>query len=308
MFQKIYDEIKYMLKLATAGSKEARQLEKVKHAFEQAFKSTEKSSAVGETKNSLDHKNQQSALDKNNEMLYNATKWATDNDVLNYGQVDDLYNKLSQIDSKLYSAEYMTTLNGEYMIPVSDIYDSALEGINNTVVYVKGKLDDFVVTQVVEFELDNETRLSNYREELYAIERFGISKKTAGVFRRYYPSDFRRNGFRYGSEGSRNANIDQFGTGRETSGGKAQNTDSYRTTKEGHKIYDLTPNEASSGDGAFSDGEKTNFSLSDQSLTQEQKTAFEEAKIVPPSDSIHYNLDAVESYREKLNKQFTIFF
>ena len=38
VFQKIYDEIKYLCKIATAGSKEARELEKVKRAFEKAYK------------------------------------------------------------------------------------------------------------------------------------------------------------------------------------------------------------------------------------------------------------------------------
>ncbi|MBQ4263142.1 MAG: hypothetical protein IJB83_02720 [Bacilli bacterium] len=38
LFQKIYNEIKYLYKLATAGSKEARQLEKVKKTFEDAYK------------------------------------------------------------------------------------------------------------------------------------------------------------------------------------------------------------------------------------------------------------------------------
>lgn len=38
IFQKIYNEIKYIYKLAIAGSKEARQLEKVKKTFEDAYK------------------------------------------------------------------------------------------------------------------------------------------------------------------------------------------------------------------------------------------------------------------------------
>lgn len=38
VFQKIYDEVKYLLKVATAGSKEARQLEQVKRAFEKAYR------------------------------------------------------------------------------------------------------------------------------------------------------------------------------------------------------------------------------------------------------------------------------
>ena len=40
VFQKIYDEIKYLAKVATAGSKEARELEKVKKAFEEAYRAT----------------------------------------------------------------------------------------------------------------------------------------------------------------------------------------------------------------------------------------------------------------------------
>ncbi len=37
IFQKIYDEIKYLCKVATAGSKEARELEKVKRIFEKTY-------------------------------------------------------------------------------------------------------------------------------------------------------------------------------------------------------------------------------------------------------------------------------
>lgn len=38
IFKKIYEEIKYLVKVATAGSKEAKQLEKVKRAFEKVYK------------------------------------------------------------------------------------------------------------------------------------------------------------------------------------------------------------------------------------------------------------------------------
>ncbi len=53
VFQKMYDEVKYLCKVATAGSKEARQLEKVKKAFAEAYKAdskakTEKQYSLGE--------------------------------------------------------------------------------------------------------------------------------------------------------------------------------------------------------------------------------------------------------------------
>ena len=51
VFQKIYDEIKYLCKVATAGSKEARELEKVKKAFEDAYRADGK--AQSNTKYSL---------------------------------------------------------------------------------------------------------------------------------------------------------------------------------------------------------------------------------------------------------------
>ena len=51
VFQKIFDEIKYLYKVATAGSKEARELEKVKKAFEKAYR--EGGKTQGETKYSV---------------------------------------------------------------------------------------------------------------------------------------------------------------------------------------------------------------------------------------------------------------
>ena len=50
LFQRIFSEIKYMLKAATAGSKEARQLEKVKHLFEEAYRENAKTSSNDGTK------------------------------------------------------------------------------------------------------------------------------------------------------------------------------------------------------------------------------------------------------------------
>ena len=55
VFEKIYDEIKYLYKVATAGSKEARQLEKVKKAFEDAYRADNK--GVSGTKYSVSDKN-----------------------------------------------------------------------------------------------------------------------------------------------------------------------------------------------------------------------------------------------------------
>lgn len=54
IFQKVYDEIKHLYKMATAGSKEARQLERVKRTFEKVYQNNE--AKVGNTKYSLNKK------------------------------------------------------------------------------------------------------------------------------------------------------------------------------------------------------------------------------------------------------------
>ncbi len=46
IFEKIFDEIKYLCKIATAGSKEARQLEKVKKVFEDMYRTETKNTAT----------------------------------------------------------------------------------------------------------------------------------------------------------------------------------------------------------------------------------------------------------------------
>ena len=45
VFQKIYDEVKYLYKVATAGSKEARELERVKKLFDEAYRAETKNTA-----------------------------------------------------------------------------------------------------------------------------------------------------------------------------------------------------------------------------------------------------------------------
>lgn len=73
LFQKVYDEIKYLSKVATAGSKEARALEKVKKRFEEAYRTTKNTAQEDGVKYSL---SQYSDAQKNN--------WAKSNKILIY--------------------------------------------------------------------------------------------------------------------------------------------------------------------------------------------------------------------------------
>ena len=55
VFQKIYDEIKYLCKVVTAGSKEARELEKVKKVFDDAYRANVKGKADTKTQHSISY-------------------------------------------------------------------------------------------------------------------------------------------------------------------------------------------------------------------------------------------------------------
>ena len=57
LFQKIWDEVKYQYKTATAGSQQARQLEKVKHEFEKAYREANNTTEDGGVKFSLEKAN-----------------------------------------------------------------------------------------------------------------------------------------------------------------------------------------------------------------------------------------------------------
>ena len=68
VFQKIYDEIKYLCKVATAGSKEARELERVKNLFEKVYKEGGKNAETNfPAKYSL-------ALDNQQNLVYNGAR------------------------------------------------------------------------------------------------------------------------------------------------------------------------------------------------------------------------------------------
>ncbi len=122
VFQKIYDEVKYLCKIATAGSKEARQLEKVKKTFEDAFRAETKNTAQeGGTKYSL---------------------YLSEQDIPDYLKAGSRQNKNRQ----------MRYEEGQRMIVSTDAeFDSfvkrSIEGSHNEMV-AYGKVDDLLARQV----------------------------------------------------------------------------------------------------------------------------------------------------------------
>ena len=127
VFQKLYAEIKHLLKMVRAGSKQARQLEKAKHAFEKAMREGGKASvgtAYSLTKYS-DHQKQNWKNSKrivvyeNNEQLAGFIQDSIDNKTMNkkmyFGAVSsDLASRI-QTDTGLDVENYNLSL-GSYEI------------------------------------------------------------------------------------------------------------------------------------------------------------------------------------------------
>ncbi|MBP3920833.1 MAG: hypothetical protein J6D28_04635 [Bacilli bacterium] len=109
VFKKIYNEIKYMLKVATAGSKEARQLEKVKKTFEEAYRNSE-------AKLSKNTEYSISDIDFTNKEKHAINKWGGINSYF----INDYLRK---------NAELPTDANGLNLKEISDNLSSALNKI-----------------------------------------------------------------------------------------------------------------------------------------------------------------------------------
>jgi len=148
---------------------------------------------------------------------YRKFGWARANNIINAGQNADYRTKFA--DAKVGRAKFPKSKQGEYIIPVSDIYDAAFEGINNVLVFAKGTISNPVITSVIEIYEYDETSLDRIRRRIYDSERRGIQQKTGELCRRYNASDFefRPNQQRIGSESVRNSGNNEHG---ERSGGE----------------------------------------------------------------------------------------
>jgi len=98
VFRKIWSEIKYLCKIVTAGSKEARQLERVKRAFEEAYRATKNTTEEGGVKLSISRTQDMSWDDQIRGALYDG-KNIRRNDTLVIGYSGDT-SVGSAIDSK----------------------------------------------------------------------------------------------------------------------------------------------------------------------------------------------------------------
>ncbi len=123
LFQKIFDEVKYLCKVATAGSKEARQLEKVKKTFEQIYRESTQAE-----KNTTDESGVRYALGQYSDKQI--SNWTNSKRIIIYkndNQLLDFVNKSitgDYFDKKMYFGRVTTELANE-------IYDKTKINVEN---------------------------------------------------------------------------------------------------------------------------------------------------------------------------------
>lgn len=244
VFKKIYDEIKYLYKLATAGSKEARELEKVKRAFDKAYKAT----------------NNAEQITSNVEYALNKIKDNKVADRLTPSEWNIV--KSSVADHKKLNYNYQKTADGDIIIPVG-----------NKLVYTDANFDSPGISKIIEIDSDYEYDVDYAREELYAVEKGESTIEEAYEIIRLFTKIENIN--EYQTENRANAGKYDRRTGR----GKSQ-SDTYHNNflqeriRSANEIINSVNNErakASSKDGVFSNAKKdedAKYSVSEENINK----------------------------------------
>ena len=136
VFKKIYEEIKYLYKLATAGSKEARELEKVKRAFDKAYKGSV--TANTDTKYSLTNDSKGNELSDKQKEYFKDSKVVNDN-----GELTVVYHGTPKADFTVFNRNYNFFTDSEEMAdsyaPTSEKFKGYLNIKNPYVIDAQGE-------------------------------------------------------------------------------------------------------------------------------------------------------------------------
>ena len=163
-------------------------------------------------------------VDNYSQKEYNDFGWARANDVLSATENADLRSKFAAAISK--QTKPPKTKAGEYMISVGD-------NVENKIAYMKGTIDNPIITRIIEIDEYDETKLAEMRRFLYATERRGIEQKTRGVHRRYDRTDFGRYESSERSVSAMSRHSNKLGTKRGRSSQKAKGITGIRVNDDG---------------------------------------------------------------------------
>ena len=158
VFLKIFDEVKYLCKIATKGSKEARELEKLKREFERAYREGVNVEDDGEIEYSVSKD-----IDKYTEKQYNDFGWARVAEAITKNELDDMYSKIQEKGSL---KKFAQSSNGEAIIEVNDRPHTTL-GVNNKFLFVIGTETNPEITRVVSVNFSDEDSIDVFRKDIY---------------------------------------------------------------------------------------------------------------------------------------------
>lgn len=127
--------------------------------------------SVDDAKFSLKRKN----IDNGNEDNYNKYRWAIDNGLLSNAESAVFFENIGAIKR---GEKFRKTYDGYYMIPTGE------NGINNTIVITDGDYIKPSIESVIKINIDNETELSNVREDIYE-SKAGMHSSTSEIVRGY---------------------------------------------------------------------------------------------------------------------------
>ena len=186
VFQKIYDEIKYLLKVVTAGTKEARDLEKVKRAFDKAYKAETKTGEGTKLSISEDAKKADSNyLDAVNRgdnataqrMVDEAADRAMPNSLLREGKA---VSKGEEADGTLIKMFHGSGANGFYTFEPQD-------GALGKGVYLTSNWDEAVGYAIEKLGITETADGYEWNGEVYdGIGGIGEALETEGYVRGFY--------------------------------------------------------------------------------------------------------------------------
>ncbi len=308
IFQKFYDEIKYLCKIATAGSKEAKELERVKRSFEKAYRESVK--VEGKTQYLLDHvdnigkilydkKNPLSIVNRAKTVNNSSLKWVYDAEIFSYRESELFHGAISKINTGKHSFGKNINTLGEYMIP-----------IDNKIVFTDGNYDSPYVREIIEVVTDCEDEFQKIRERIFNVEKGKSTKQDevriinqmfgAGCIISY---NSRNNGVYDWQNGKRKGKTRRTVIRNHLN--KQIRAGNDRASREA-QINEIAPvKETSSEDGVFFDAEKTKYSLSEDSvgreLSEEQQNYFKNSKAVDEKGSLKL------VYHGTRNADFSVF-
>lgn len=114
-------------------------------------------------------------IDNGNEDTYNKYRWAIDNGLLSNAESAVFFENIGAIKR---GEKFRKTYDGYYMIPTGE------NGINNTIVITDGDYIKPSIESVIKINIDNETELSNVREDIYE-SKAGMHSSTSEIVRGY---------------------------------------------------------------------------------------------------------------------------